>query len=57
MEKCILWNTLFKLICDCMEGDEAGNLVFKGTARNFNPCMAGAAQKSPLQKLKNALEV
>jgi 3-oxoacid CoA-transferase subunit A len=33
------------------KGDEAGNLVFKGTARNFNPCMAGAA-KSPLQ-LKN----
>jgi 3-oxoacid CoA-transferase subunit A len=27
-----------------MEGDEAGNLVFKGTARNFNPCMAGAAK-------------
>ena len=24
-------------------GDEAGNLVFKGTARNFNACMAGAA--------------
>jgi len=26
------------------KGDEAGNLVFKGTARNFNPCMAGAAK-------------
>jgi 3-oxoacid CoA-transferase subunit A len=25
------------------KGDEAGNLVFKGTARNFNPCMCGAA--------------
>ena len=24
-------------------GDEAGNLVFRGTARNFNPCMCGAA--------------
>ncbi|NNE77522.1 MAG: CoA transferase subunit A [Pricia sp.] len=24
-------------------GDEAGNLIFKGTARNFNPCMCGAA--------------
>ncbi|SEK71594.1 3-oxoacid CoA-transferase subunit A [Aquimarina amphilecti] len=26
------------------KGDEAGNLVFKGTARNFNPCMCGAAK-------------
>ena len=26
------------------KGDAAGNLVFKGTARNFNPCMAGAAK-------------
>ena len=25
------------------KGDEAGNLVFKGTARNFNPVMCGAA--------------
>lgn len=25
------------------KGDQAGNLVFKGTARNFNACMAGAA--------------
>lgn len=25
------------------KGDEAGNLVFKGTARNFNPLMCGAA--------------
>lgn len=24
-------------------GDEAGNLVFRGTARNFNPCMCGSA--------------
>ena len=22
----------------------AGNLIFKGTARNFNPCMCGAAK-------------
>ncbi|WP_026836928.1 CoA transferase subunit A [Gillisia sp. JM1] len=26
------------------KGDEAGNLVFKGTARNFNPLMCGAAR-------------
>ncbi len=26
------------------KGDEAGNLIFKGTARNFNPCMCGAAK-------------
>jgi 3-oxoacid CoA-transferase subunit A len=26
------------------KGDEAGNLVFRGTARNFNPCMCGAAR-------------
>jgi len=26
------------------KGDEAGNLVFKGTARNFNPCMCGATK-------------
>jgi 3-oxoacid CoA-transferase subunit A len=25
------------------KGDEAGNLIFKGTARNFNPIMCGAA--------------
>ena len=25
-------------------GDHAGNLIFKGTARNFNPCMCGAAK-------------
>ena len=25
------------------KGDAAGNLVFKGTSRNFNPCMCGAA--------------
>ncbi len=26
------------------KGDEAGNLIFKGTARNFNPCMCGASR-------------
>ncbi|WP_419213292.1 CoA transferase subunit A [Maribacter sp. X9] len=26
------------------KGDRAGNLIFKGTARNFNPCMCGAAK-------------
>lgn len=26
------------------KGDEAGNLIFKGTARNFNACMCGAAK-------------
>ncbi|MGY8967691.1 MAG: CoA transferase subunit A [Flavobacteriales bacterium] len=26
------------------KGDEAGNLIFKGTARNFNPNMCGAAK-------------
>jgi 3-oxoacid CoA-transferase subunit A len=25
------------------KGDEAGNLIFKGTSRNFNPCMCGAS--------------
>jgi len=25
------------------KGDQAGNLIFKGTARNFNPAMCGAA--------------
>ncbi|MDT0606176.1 CoA transferase subunit A [Croceitalea rosinachiae] len=25
------------------KGDDVGNLIFKGTARNFNPCMCGAA--------------
>lgn len=26
------------------KGDEAGNLIFKGTARNFNPAMCGAGK-------------
>ncbi len=31
-------------IVKAWKGDEAGNLIFKGTARNFNACMAGAAR-------------
>jgi 3-oxoacid CoA-transferase subunit A len=31
-------------IVKAWRGDEAGNLIFKGTARNFNACMAGAAR-------------
>jgi 3-oxoacid CoA-transferase subunit A len=31
-------------IIKAWKGDEAGNLVFKGTARNFNAPMAGAAK-------------
>jgi 3-oxoacid CoA-transferase subunit A len=31
-------------IVKAWKGDSAGNLVFKGTARNFNPCMCGAAK-------------
>ncbi|MFH6956211.1 CoA transferase subunit A [Flavobacterium aquidurense] len=31
-------------IVKAWRGDEAGNLIFKGTARNFNACMAGAAK-------------
>ena len=30
-------------IVKAWKGDEAGNLIFKGTARNFNPNMCGAA--------------
>lgn len=30
-------------IIKAWKGDTAGNLIFKGTARNFNPCMCGAA--------------
>ncbi|WP_310593958.1 CoA transferase subunit A [Flavobacterium sp.] len=30
-------------IIKAWKGDTTGNLIFKGTARNFNPCMAGAA--------------
>lgn len=31
-------------IVKAWKGDEAGNLIFKGTARNFNPLMCGAAK-------------
>lgn len=31
-------------IIKAWKGDTTGNLIFKGTARNFNPCMAGAAK-------------
>ena len=31
-------------IIKAWKGDTAGNLIFKGTARNFNPAMAGAAK-------------
>ena len=31
-------------IVKAWKGDEAGNLIFKGTARNFNASMAGAAK-------------
>ena len=31
-------------IVKAWKGDEAGNLIFKGTARNFNPVMCGAGK-------------
>jgi len=31
-------------IVKAWKGDEAGNLIFKGTSKNFNACMAGAAK-------------
>lgn len=31
-------------IVKAWKGDETGNLIFKGTARNFNACMAGAGK-------------
>jgi 3-oxoacid CoA-transferase subunit A len=31
-------------IVKAWKGDEAGNLIFRGTSRNFNSCMAGAAK-------------
>jgi 3-oxoacid CoA-transferase subunit A len=31
-------------IIKAWKGDEVGNLIFKGTARNFNPCMCGSAK-------------
>jgi 3-oxoacid CoA-transferase subunit A len=38
------------------KGDEAGNLIFKGTARNFNPNMAGAA-KSTIAEVEELVPV
>jgi 3-oxoacid CoA-transferase subunit A len=37
------FNADFALV-KAWKGDEAGNLIFKGTARNFNPVMCGAAR-------------
>lgn len=31
------------------KGDEVGNLIFKGTARNFNPVMCGAAKTTVVE--------
>ena len=31
-------------IVKAWKGDTVGNLIFRGTARNFNPCMCGAAR-------------
>jgi 3-oxoacid CoA-transferase subunit A len=45
--KMYLMETAFKAdfsIVKAWKGDEAGNLIFKGTARNFNPNMCGAAK-------------
>ena len=42
-----LMETAFKAdfsIVKAWKGDQAGNLIFKGTARNFNPNMCGAAK-------------
>ena len=37
------------------KGDTAGNLIFKGTARNFNACMAGAA-KTTIAEVEELVE-
>jgi 3-oxoacid CoA-transferase subunit A len=37
------FNADFSII-KAWKGDTAGNLIFKGTARNFNPVMAGSAK-------------
>jgi len=41
LEKAFMANFSF---VKAWKGDEAGNLVFRGTARNFNASMAGAAK-------------
>ncbi len=43
-------------IVKAWKGDKAGNLVFKGTARNFNACMAGAA-KITIAEVEQLVEV
>ncbi|WP_140485444.1 CoA transferase subunit A [Flavobacterium sp. GSA192] len=39
----LAFNADFSIV-KAWKGDTAGNLIFKGTARNFNPAMAGAAK-------------
>lgn len=43
-------------IVKAWKGDTAGNLIFKGTARNFNPCMCGAA-KITIAEVEELVEV
>lgn len=43
-------------IVKAWKGDTAGNLIFKGTARNFNSCMAGAA-KITIAEVEELVEV
>jgi 3-oxoacid CoA-transferase subunit A len=43
-------------IVKAWKGDTAGNLIFKGTARNFNPCMCGAA-KITVAEVEELVEV
>ena len=43
-------------IVKAWKGDTAGNLIFKGTARNFNPCMCGAA-KVTIAEVEELVEV
>lgn len=42
-------------IVKAWKGDTAGNLIFKGTARNFNPCMCGAA-KTTIAEVEELVE-
>ncbi|GAQ49319.1 TPA: CoA transferase subunit A [Flavobacterium psychrophilum] len=42
-------------IVKAWKGDTAGNLIFKGTARNFNACMAGAA-KTTIAEVEELVE-
>lgn len=43
-------------IVKAWKGDTAGNLIFKGTARNFNPSMCGAA-KITVAEVEELVEV